>query len=759
MKKIIFLTIFILQVSYALSQNINPTGQLERTYKDFYVWRDNNELAATDDSVLTVLGRWAWGPCNAVDADSNFAYIGNGPTFHVLGISEGTSPKIIGEYLTDGYVYDIELKGALAFVCIGRGLLVLDIANPFVPKKISEINIGGIAISIALENNFAYVTTFSGILRVVDISNPSTPYLRGSISAGGMIASCVEAKDKQVYVGNPEFPDLALIDATNPDTLRRTFLNIGGWSLTARIKDTLLFLGVRGISGKRYLKIYNVVDAKNPKFLVEVEISASLINGITVSKDNKTAYFLAHDKGIYSIDISDIRHPKILDKYKRELPVDIGNVGICISKNLLFAAYYNGLSVVDVSKPDSLKLTSFFTTGGFAQKVSIKGDKVFLASGLSGLWILDVSESSKPKPVANVGTGGFTEEVIVEDTLAYFINWAAYSDKDTLQGLWIADISDIYKPKILSHYTGIVRFSYTKAPNSIAKSGNLIFITQVPSEGNNTILEIVDVSNPSVPKRVSTYQNDYTPYDIAVKDSVAFVATSDKGLKIIDTSSKTSPIELSGILKIAFGVVVRDTLAYTSTAELSIVNVKDTRNPFIQSSIPTHYGSSFVDLAINESFIYWVEGELGVVDVSDPRHPKEVAKFWGSDWGTAVTISGRNIYFSDRTKGLWILRNNIITSIDNKSSEILPKGYLLQQNYPNPFNPETTIEFYIPQRKKVEIEIFNLLGQKIVTLLNSELENGIHKIKFNSSGLSSGVYFYRMRTKEKIVTKKMVVMR
>ncbi|MBI2344747.1 hypothetical protein HYV10_01590 [Candidatus Dependentiae bacterium] len=673
--------LFILNINLCLCQKLNSSELLNKNYKDLYIWQDKNELTASEDSVLTVLGRWAWGPCNAVDTKDNFVFMGNGQTFHVLEISEAGSLKIISEYLTDGYVYDIELQSKLAFVCIGKGLLILDVTNPSAPKKISEINISGIAISLAPENNFVYITTFSGMLWVVDITNPQIPFLRGSISAGGMIASCVEVKDQIVFVGNPEYPSLVLIDATNPDTLTRTFIDINGWGLAAYIKDTLLFLGVKDANGKRYLKIFDVADPKNLSFLSQVEINASLINGLTFSEENRTVYILSHDKGIYSINISDIKYPKVLDKYKRELPVAVGNVGISLLKNFLLSAYFNGLCVLDISKSDSLKETTFFPTGGYAQKVTIKDDVVFLASGLSGLWILDVSEPTKPKQVSNICTGSFTEEVIVEDTLAYFINWAVYSDKDTLQGLWIADVSDIYKPKILSHYTGSVRFSYTNAPNSIAKSGNLIFITQVPSNGNDTILEIVDVSNPLIPKRVSAYQNDYTPYDIAVKDSVAFVATSDRGLRIIDWSVPHSPREISifhnSTNYSVFGVTVLDSFAYADRIDtFFVLNVSNSRQPFEIGKFGRNYGSfSSIVLAATNKFVYWVEGELGVIDVSDPQNPKEITKFWGSDWGTGVVAKDIYIFFSDRAKGLWILRNNIITSVDNKPSEILPSRY------------------------------------------------------------------------------------
>ncbi|MCH8034444.1 MAG: T9SS type A sorting domain-containing protein [Bacteroidetes bacterium] len=73
---------------------------------------------------------------------------------------------------------------------------------------------------------------------------------------------------------------------------------------------------------------------------------------------------------------------------------------------------------------------------------------------------------------------------------------------------------------------------------------------------------------------------------------------------------------------------------------------------------------------------------------------------------------------------------------------LTPTQYVLFQNYPNPFNPSTSIKFSIPIDSNVKLKLFNLLGQEVAELLNSEISVGIHHIDFNASRLSSGTYFY-----------------
>ncbi len=85
--------------------------------------------------------------------------------------------------------------------------------------------------------------------------------------------------------------------------------------------------------------------------------------------------------------------------------------------------------------------------------------------------------------------------------------------------------------------------------------------------------------------------------------------------------------------------------------------------------------------------------------------------------------------------------------------------FRLYQNYPNPFNPITKINFNIPQPDNVRIEIFNVLGQKIKTLLNKQMPRGIHEIEFNGQNFPSGVYIYRIKASKIQYIKKMILLR
>ncbi len=98
------------------------------------------------------------------------------------------------------------------------------------------------------------------------------------------------------------------------------------------------------------------------------------------------------------------------------------------------------------------------------------------------------------------------------------------------------------------------------------------------------------------------------------------------------------------------------------------------------------------------------------------------------------------------------------TSVDDELEE-LPNHITLYQNYPNPFNPSTTIQFTISETNNVELSIYNVLGEKVTTIVDKELNAGRHKVEFNASRMSSGVYFYRLKTANKIISKKMLLIK
>jgi len=123
-----------------------------------------------------------------------------------------------------------------------------------------------------------------------------------------------------------------------------------------------------------------------------------------------------------------------------------------------------------------------------------------------------------------------------------------------------------------------------------------------------------------------------------------------------------------------------------------------------------------------------------------------------------IVVSGDKLFVGTHGAGVWRRPlAEIATAVADEGAS--PVAVSLLQNYPNPFNPSTTIRYGLPDRSQVTLAVFNTLGQQVAVLQSGEQEAGYHEVKFDGSGLSSGVYFYRLRAGEFVESKQFLLLR
>jgi len=127
---------------------------------------------------------------------------------------------------------------------------------------------------------------------------------------------------------------------------------------------------------------------------------------------------------------------------------------------------------------------------------------------------------------------------------------------------------------------------------------------------------------------------------------------------------------------------------------------------------------------------------------------KSVVDGWQLDYCTPMSTSQMAALGMD----------TLMVGVEQIGNQV-PSDYLLEQNYPNPFNPSTTIRYSIAVRGDVELRVYDALGTVVETLVNREQEAGVYQVDFNPINLSSGVYFYQIRTNSFVETKKLVLLK
>lgn len=280
--------------------------------------------------------------------------------------------------------------------------------------------------------------------------------------------------------------------------------------------------------------------------------------------------------------------------------------------------------------------------GGPTQAVAVKDNYAYVGIGMRVV-ILDVSNTSSIQQIGEtpVFDGFVTGVVLIEDT-AYITAGIA--------GFYTVDISSPTQPSVLGSYDtpGYAENIFVRGSCAYVADG---------WEGL-AIINISDVSNPHMVGSLSTI--GYA-FDVAVADNTAYIAAAGAGLKVVDVEYASGPMEIGeyNTPGYAFGIAHSDGVVYIADGweGLRIIDVYDSTQPILLGFLETP-GLAF-GVFVEGSTVYIADAFKGlrVIDVSSPGSPSEVGAFEFEEWGHAgrMTIAGSKVYVSDRYNGLRIV--------------------------------------------------------------------------------------------------------
>jgi hypothetical protein len=133
----------------------------------------------------------------------------------------------------------------------------------------------------------------------------------------------------------------------------------------------------------------------------------------------------------------------------------------------------------------------------------------------------------------------------------------------------------------------------------------------------------------------------------------------------------------------------------------------------------------------------------------------------GAGWEGNLVGSPLNADNAWQTPSVWSttwIGDQSTVGIDGDDG-VIANEFALFNNYPNPFNPVTTIKFSIPETQQITLKVYNLMGREVVTLVDQELQAGYHTTKWHASNMASGIYFYKLMSKKKAITQKMLLLK
>jgi len=498
----------------------------------------------------------------------------------------------------------VALQGSLAYVAEtwpggnpASGFQVIDISNPASPIILGTLAAPlSFATDVRVSGSFAYVADAHG-LYVIDVSNPGSPTIVGTLNTPkpgrGLAVS-----GSYVYFCAGD-AGLFLIDISNPATpILVSSVNIpaGDVALSGSYAFVARFLGL------------TVVDVSNPELLT---IAADLdmpdyIYALDIAVSGVQAYMVDLD-GFQVIDISNPLTPVL----QGSVITTNQTRAIAISGNLAYLAETDlGVQVFDVTNPLSPTLINGLDTSGEAHGIQVSGSYAYVADFTGGLSIIAVTNLG-PLLIGSVTVPGSAQDVAVLGTHAYIAaSW---------EGLQVVNVSNPASPSIEGSLT-------LGTGTAVAASGSYVYVA-------TPAIRIVDVSNPASPTDIgfAGYGND-----VAIVGTRLYVAYNNS-LQIFDISNPKSPLALSTVLISApftiYYVAISGHYAYLSgwsesypplvkNAGIRIVDIADPVHPALVGGLD-YPGGHFLGVAALGPYVYVADffGFIGVIDASNPSSP------------------------------------------------------------------------------------------------------------------------------------------
>ncbi|MBS3026116.1 MAG: DUF4347 domain-containing protein [Dolichospermum sp. DET50] len=302
------------------------------------------------------------------------------------------APTLVGNYNTSGNAYGVQVVGNYAYVAdYWSGLQIIDISNPTTPTLKGNYDTSynfDPAYGVQVVGNYAYVAYSESGLQIIDISNPTNPTFKGNYATSGY-AYGVQVVGNYAYVADSD-SGLQIIDISNPTTP----------TLKGNYDTSGYAYGVQVVGNYAYVADYysglQIIDISNPTTPTLKGNYNTSGAALGVQVVGNYAYVADSDSGLQIIDISNPTTPTLKGNYDTS-----GNAyGVQVVGNYAYVGdgYDGGLQIIDISNPTTPTLKGNYDTSGYAYGVQVVGNYAYVADSDSGLQIIDVSEFTNKAP-------------------------------------------------------------------------------------------------------------------------------------------------------------------------------------------------------------------------------------------------------------------------------------------------------------------------------------------------------------------------
>lgn len=535
----------------------------------------------------------------------NYAFLALSSKVAILDISSPTQPILIGSIPVTAI--EVYAEGDYLYIA-GSGLKIYDVSIPSQPVQLSYLynpTLGGTTLALRKTGSTVFITSMDS-LHAVDVSDPEQPIYLDGITTGFQ-SSSVAIQGNYAYVTSP-YVGMNIVDISQPANLSIISIGMNGWStVDVAVNGNIAYV----LMYPRGIYAIDISDVNNPTQI------GSLIpvrgSSMQVALAGSYAYIANGWGGLHIADISDPVNMGFVD-------IDSDSAGIYTNQLAATANHVHAIGgmngfaghspAVDISDPqnpvpdDSINLLYDYDMRALAGDDNNLFLSVYASVFASGPIVQIYDANNLSTPISTWDTGGHLMMALERN--GQYLYGAANGR------LAIVDVSNPASPAEV----GAANLSDITSVGDIAVEGQYAYLGRYDEDSNSQLqgLTILNVSNPASPTEVGSFTTSggtYADvYDVDVAGSLVYLAASDAGLRIVDVSNPSSPVEVGSHSFAAKSVTVSGRYAYvTDGLRLGIFDISDVTNPI---QIGAFQMSGAADVLLVGDLIYLANGYGGL---------------------------------------------------------------------------------------------------------------------------------------------------
>ncbi len=551
----------------------------------------------------------------------------------IVDVTDAAAPVQKGFFEISGKCVAVQVAGKFAYVADeSNGLKIIDVSDPASPTESGMVKLAGIK-SITVSGDLVYASNGDDVF-ILDVSNPSSAGFKGMMQTPGQALS-VAVSGSYAYVADG-YKGLRIMDVSDPSSPKEVGFIQPTDCVGVAVNGSLLYY----LSKWSYVRIIDVSDLKTPKELGDYYSGENRYYRDIVFAGN-----VLYTLSFHSPDDYNERMDFVMDIFETNQSDELSLVGSKSLPGPTLAGVVEGshayvttmdsrFYILDVEDPGVTAKKGSFTFDSFqteAGRPFISGSHAYVPR-IGKLSIFDISDPNTPKEVSSLPTNDPTYSVFVSDGHAY-VGGGQY--------LWFYDVSDPSQPKV----EGIPYKHGFYGPTKIIVSGKHAYLL---FESN---VLIVDISNTSGPTKVAEY---YTwKGDMSIQDDRFYFIERYGVLHILDISNPAKPVELKvsadygeGLNLDCSGMEVAGKLAYLASSNgLVILDVSNPSSVKFVDKLPLAPGIRTV--SISDSLIYATGSSSGLWIMEYSVPPLEA----GFEANPTSGLAPLAVKFADSSKG------------------------------------------------------------------------------------------------------------